>query len=67
MAGTFILIALAALLLGLVWPRTQPKPLPKARNAPAHPWASTIPDDRDDFAGPLNPYGPGTAAHEDEP
>jgi hypothetical protein len=66
-AGTFVLIALAALLIGLVWPRTPPKkPLPKARKAPAHPWASTIRGDFDDFAGPQNPYGPGTAPPEDE-
>jgi hypothetical protein len=64
-----LLIGVLALLFAAAFrPQPRPSKLKKPeRPPPAHPWASGIAQDFDDFSGPQNPYGPGTPEDEGGP
>lgn len=64
-----LLIGVLALLFAAAF-RPQPRPSKAKepeRPPPAHPWASGIRGDFDDFSGPQNLYGPGTSDDEADP
>jgi len=62
MVWALLLIALALVFAAAFRPmrNSPPNPEPTERPQPAHPWASGIKGDSDDFSGPQNLYGPGT-------